>query len=356
MPAQSRDSKGPGSESEPGPLAIWRSGRVSAGSLLGSRLRLSGGLWRGSCRGWLMASRAAIGREGGVVRRERLHLVRAVTEGAVLVRIAFDRMRDCLGRSGGRCCAAIGCCRLVTRCAAIRGKAGVIRRGRLHLVRAVTRRAVLVRVPFDRMRDRLGAARHGCLACLRRSTGCCRLMTRCAAIRGKAGVIRRGRLHLVRAVARRAVLVRFAVDRVRDRLGAAGRGCLAGLRRGAGFRCGAVCGWFVASCAAIGGETGVIRRERLDLVRAVARRAVLVRVAFDRCGIAFGPPALRVAAACRAVSARLMTNLARFYRPALVVGRHRLHAAGGMTGEALLLAGNRVRDRHAEAAALGRGR
>ena len=51
-----------------------------------------------------------------------------------------------------------------------------------------------------------------------------------------------------------------------------------------------------------------------------------------------------------------MANLARFYRPALVVGRHRLHAARGMAGEALLLAGDRVRDRHAEAAAFGRGR
>ena len=209
-----------------------------------------------------MARRAAIRSEGGVVRRERLHLVCAVTEGAVLVRIAFDRMRDGLSRSGGRCCAAIGCCRWVARCAAIGGEAGMIRRGRLHLVRAVTRRAVLVR---------------------------------------------------------------FAVDRMRNRLGAACRGCPTGLRRGAGFRCGAVCGWFVASCAAIDGETGVIRRGRLHLVRAVARGAILVCVAVDRVR-----DRLRTAgagsgsSACRAVSpSGLVANLARFFRTALVVGRHR---------------------------------
>ena len=100
-----------------------------------------------------------------------------------------------------------------------------------------------------------------------------------AAIGRKAGVIRRERLDLVRAVARRAVLVRIALDGVRDRRRCAAAADVApacGVPPPASLH-----GWLMAGRAAIGRETGMIRRERLDLVRAVARRAVLVRIAVD---------------------------------------------------------------------------
>ena len=41
-----------------------------------------------------MARRAGIDCEAGVIRRERFDLIRAVTEGAVLVRVALDSVRD----------------------------------------------------------------------------------------------------------------------------------------------------------------------------------------------------------------------------------------------------------------------
>ena len=68
-----------------------------------------------------------------MVRRGRLHLIRPVTGRTVLIRVAFDAVRDRRTDAGPRARTAFGCARLVTCRAVIGGEAGVVCRERLHL-------------------------------------------------------------------------------------------------------------------------------------------------------------------------------------------------------------------------------